>query len=363
MKESSHSFENSFTLVRHLAAIQVLLVHTFHHFGYQSILVDALELFPGVPIFFCISGYLIGRSYLNLRDPVLKQFAWRRALRIFPALWCVVACGALLPIVVGYLDVSDLLKPGYWLWIAGQATIVQFYNPDFMRGFGVGVMNGALWTISVELTFYMLTPVLIFMMRRSTLAVVPLVVLSISANLYLHTGNQVETFYEKILRASFLPWISTFIFGCYFAYSKYARNWLSSLPLWLIAGGFVTSMFLIGDASANSSNAINPISTLLLVFLTIRFGESRSVYKTLGRFSVWRHDFSYGIYIWHMPIINTLLFMGTFTVWQNIAIALTLTVITAVTSWFVVEQPMLALKGKIKATGKAAGVASKSPAL
>jgi peptidoglycan/LPS O-acetylase OafA/YrhL len=39
-----------------------------------------------------------------------------------------------------------------------QLSIVQFYNPDFLRGYGVGVLNGSLWTISVELQFYVMLP-------------------------------------------------------------------------------------------------------------------------------------------------------------------------------------------------------------
>ena len=51
-------------------------------------------------------------------------------------------------------------------------------------------------------------------------------------------------------------------------------------------------------------------------------------------------DFSYGIYIWHMPIINLLLFQAAESVW----LALSMTVFCAAFSWYFVERPMLRRK-------------------
>src|SRR5690606_25016210 len=60
----------------------------------------------------------------------------------------------------GFLT-GDFVRSGtFWSWLAGQATFVQFFNPDQFRGFGIGVANGALWTITVELQFYVFVPLL-----------------------------------------------------------------------------------------------------------------------------------------------------------------------------------------------------------
>ena len=37
---------------------------------------------------------------------------------------------------------------------------VKTKHPDFLRGYGVGVLNGSLWTIPVELQFYALVPLI-----------------------------------------------------------------------------------------------------------------------------------------------------------------------------------------------------------
>ena len=51
-------------------------------------------------------------------------------------------------------------------------------------------------------------------------------------------------------------------------------------------------------------------------------------------------DLSYGLYIWHMPVINLLLVFNLQSLWAAIA----LTPVFATTSWFLVEKPMLKLE-------------------
>ena len=56
------SRENNFDLIRLLAAFQVLIWHGSVHFELSETLYDILVViyhFPGVPIFFTISGFFI----------------------------------------------------------------------------------------------------------------------------------------------------------------------------------------------------------------------------------------------------------------------------------------------------------------
>jgi peptidoglycan/LPS O-acetylase OafA/YrhL len=103
-----------------------------------------------VPIFFT-SGFLISRSYE--RNPNLKAYACNRFLRIFPGMWIstllsVALILALYPVPLLNLDA----------WAVAQGTIFQDWNPGFLRGYGVGVANGAMWTIPVEFGFYAASP-------------------------------------------------------------------------------------------------------------------------------------------------------------------------------------------------------------
>src|SRR6202011_6269624 len=76
---------NNFDLLRLLAALQVAVVHSIGFLKptrYFARLMEAgLDRFPGVPIFFVISGVLISKSYE--RSDSLRDYIRNRCLRIF----------------------------------------------------------------------------------------------------------------------------------------------------------------------------------------------------------------------------------------------------------------------------------------
>ncbi len=80
---------NNFNLIRLLASIQVMIYHFLEHFGLNKLPIykdihKVLSYFPGVPIFFFISGFLIFKSYELA--PNFKIYLRNRLLRIYPAL-------------------------------------------------------------------------------------------------------------------------------------------------------------------------------------------------------------------------------------------------------------------------------------
>ena len=78
--------KNNFDLIRLCAALQVAVFHTAVYMDVGSVWVHYLGYFPGVPIFFFISGFLIYQSYNNIRANKLKTFFTNRVLRLYPAL-------------------------------------------------------------------------------------------------------------------------------------------------------------------------------------------------------------------------------------------------------------------------------------
>ena len=75
----------------------------------------------------------------------------KRFWRIYPELWVAVAVEI---IVLLLLYRQPINWPQMGLFTFGQATIFQFWTPDFLRGYGCGTPNGALWTITVLIQFY-----------------------------------------------------------------------------------------------------------------------------------------------------------------------------------------------------------------
>ena len=88
-------------------------------------------------------------------------------------------------------------------------------------------------------------------------------------------------------------------------------------------------------------NYLNPISALILGALTISFA-----YSYEDRFSkVLRgNDISYGVYIYHMVVVNALLHISRFSPLGNLLVMFLLTISISFLSWKLVEKPALALK-------------------
>jgi peptidoglycan/LPS O-acetylase OafA/YrhL len=337
--------DNNFNLIRLVAACQVLAVHALNHLEFEGPLATALKVMPGVPTFFFISGLLISASYERTRSRGAKPFFVNRVLRIYPALWVCVALAALAVAFTGYLSTQRFTWPQYVAWMVGQLSFFQFYNPDFMRSFGVGVINGALWTITVELQFYALTPFLFLLLTRHHGWLLCLFLLSLALNVYLRLFPSWDRLGIKLLYVSALPWIYMFIAGFVASHLAEQTDRVKRLLdlRWLIPA-YVLSMVTIGAYESNAANGINPISFFLLAGCLLKLSTARLPLPTALRQYVGRNDLSYGLYLYHMPVINLLMFAGWFTAHGNLAAAFAITACCALLSWYLVERPALKFK-------------------
>ena len=92
---------NNFDLIRLFAATQVMLFHGAAHLHLSvPFPLSVLAPFPGVPIFFVTSGFLIAASYDRSAD--LADYARRRVLRLAPGLWGCIAVTSAILLALGY---------------------------------------------------------------------------------------------------------------------------------------------------------------------------------------------------------------------------------------------------------------------
>ena len=158
--------ENNFPLIRLTAAVFVFAGHMGLILGGQPPLLGGLPLHElGVGMLFLISGYLITKSWLS--DPHPLRFAVRRFLRLWPPFAVLVL---LLALAAGPL-LSSLGPEGYFRsgW-GGYLRNLRFYIVYALPGVFTDLplpnsMNGSLWTMPVEAGLYVLTPVLLTVMR------------------------------------------------------------------------------------------------------------------------------------------------------------------------------------------------------
>lgn len=90
-----------------------------------------------------------------------------------------------------------------------------------------------------------------------------------------------------------------------------------------------------------TGNRMNPI---LYISLSLAVLSSAYTLPSLANRILCRNDISYGVYIWHMPVVNALLFLGITNTISSLGIMLAMTVVTSGLSWFFVEKPAMRFK-------------------
>jgi peptidoglycan/LPS O-acetylase OafA/YrhL len=341
---------NNFDLIRLLAALQVAVVHAITKLRptgalLQTIL-SGLSLFPGVPIFFVISGLLISKSYEQSYS--VRNYYRNRCLRIFPGLWVclVVSIGVIL--ISGVGSIGPVFTRDWLLWWAAQMSIFQNYHPTFLEPLADSGLNGALWTIPVELEFYLLVPALYYVLRlqwrRGNVLVVTVLALSLAADLVLVYGQSGSVWLTDcgFLSATLAPYLWIFLVGVLIQrnWSRLRRFLAHRAHWWLIGYCLLRIVAKLLRIEAGGNN-INPVFLLPLAGLTISCAMSA---PSLSNRILHHRDVSYGTYIYHMLVIDLQAHFrvraGAFAVMATIAISVAL----AAMSWGVVEKPFLMRK-------------------
>ena len=340
-RTASTSSTNNFDAIRLFAAAQVALSHAISHLDIKADWAYPLNFFPGVPIFFFISGFLIFQSWNNIKVNRAIIFFTNRILRLYPALLTCFAFSATSIFYSGYLDDRHVSLAQVWILAISQITFFQFYNPDFLRGYGVGVINGSLWTISAELQFYVLTPLIHFLYshyRRLAIGGFLLFVIFNIANTLFNNG---ESFVGKIISVTFVPWLFMFLFGAYVSTNKKLQDYFLKLNTTGLIFAYILIYYISMSLNIGSGNGIGFLPYVILSALIVKLAFTR---PELSNFVLKKNDISYGVYIYHMPIINLFIFYGFTHSYVSLASAIFFTGIAALISWVLVERPALHLK-------------------
>ena len=333
---------NNFDLIRLFAAVQVAISHAADWMEAPVPWLSFLRYFPGVPIFFFISGYLIYQSYANISSPHrLQIFATNRLLRLFPALYICIVFSILLTYFSGYFSTVEISLSQWLTWLASQFTFLQFFNPDFMRGYGTGKLNASLWTITVELQFYLLTPIIFFLFKyykKISIGLFAIFIIFNTANSFLNP--RVSTL-EKLFNVSFAPWIAMFVLGAYLFTNKALQQRLLKTHILIPFGLYVLTYYFALQAEGGTDNSINFISFILLDWLVFK---AAFTLPSLSESLLHKNDISYGIYIYHMPIVNFMIYKEMTGSYMYLGIMMIMTTSIALLSWRLVEKPALKLK-------------------
>lgn len=327
--------QNNFDLLRFLFAFVVFLVHAQVLSGADELrpLLAVLSSEIAVKSFFVVSGFLIFMSYENSRD-ITGYFA-KRVRRIYPAYFVVVLSCVLLGGVFSAHAWGDYLSVQVLKYLAANLVFLNFLQPDLpglFQGNQLQAVNGALWTLKIEVMFYLAVPLAVMAFRRlgrpAALVILFLGSIVYSAameELAARTGSGIYLELQRQLPGQ----IAFFVAGAagYYYLAHLVRHAAWLVPLAVAA--FVLRQWL-------PWGAIQPVALGILVVY------AACILPCLGNFGRYG-DFSYGIYIVHFPILQLLVAWGLFKVsaWGALAFSGMLVLVAAFLLWHAVEKRFL----------------------
>ncbi|MBU6320515.1 MAG: acyltransferase family protein [Alphaproteobacteria bacterium] len=328
---------NNFNLLRLVFASMVAIYHCVKLSGVDAWtpltapLSVAAEI--GVQGFFVLSGYLVMGSLE--RSSSIASYAEKRVRRVVPAYAVtVLACalGALWWVGDARADLSAVAR--YIVW---NLSFLNFMEPN-LPGVFVGnpqtEINGALWTLKIEVLFYLILPILAWILRvAGGMRWLLLVAIYVSAELWRAALEQVsastgQAVWIELSRQ--LPGqMSFFIVGVAFYLWREALTWRSLLPA-LGVGLFLLSVTV---------PAAEPLRALGLGVTSLWCALAWPQLFDAARWG----DLSYGVYIIHFPILQVIVALGLFASSPALASGVSAAAILlgSVLMWWTVERPSL----------------------
>lgn len=324
-------------LLRGLAALSIVFYHTNYIVG------DLRHTdFQGVHIFFVISGFIM--TYIAQSTVSARDFLFRRLVRVVPLYWLAVVFWVLW---VG-LGLSNPLYmfPVLHDWALRQPTqIFVWMTTSHGLGNGDNLVNlfkslafipyrdhagnmqpmlGVGWTLNLEMFYYVLYSLSLFVTRRFAppLTAIALLVI-IGANQALDGGNEFVSFYGGEHTWYFISGIT-----CFYVWKVLPVEEIKEYRVSLVVmSGFVLVLFLVLNLAVHAQlmeiNRFVPVAPLIysvpvLVVFTILLLHSA------GFNSKWRPvlllgDASYALYLTHTILLETIRTIGEQWAWMNMS--------------------------------------------
>nr|AYC79429.1 acyltransferase [uncultured bacterium] len=343
--------------LRALAAMAVLVGHVFGQArGYDpartlATLGDRIIFGGGFGayLFFALSGYLLylpfaRRALAGGREIDLAQYARNRALRILPLYY--------VALVVVLLVAESGGSLHQWLTFATFTENFTHSRDD------ITAVNGVVWTLVIEVYFYLLLPLIAYVVARLArgsvaragivLGLAGIVSLAVRAATFYRAGHILNPLLDDSIVSTFF----FFVAGMLVALLRIA--WAAGRPAWVrgpiahtdawIAASAVLWLVLLDNYSRGYLAA--PASFLLLGACVLPLRQGLVVrgleWPVLAAVGI----ASYSLYIWQLPLLEAMshLSIEPSAFLPYLAVAGPLAIAVAFLSYRVVEEPFLRLR-------------------
>jgi len=281
--------------------------------------------------FFIISGALVYGSFERARS--LSDYAGKRIRRLYPAYVVVILIPALISAVLTLGEAGA--GQAILRYLGANLIFLNFLEPSLpglFEGHRFEVVNGALWTLKIEVMFYLVLPVIAWGLTRLRSAWWVGIVSLVMAGLIWRGALLALDYSASAQLARQLP-------GQMMYFAAGMALW-RLLPLIRTQAGW---LILIGSAALGAAlllPLLDVLRVLGLAALVAGIGFVRGPALNAARWG----DISYGVYIVHFPIVQALVAFGVFETYGllvGLTAATFLVVATSYLLWWWVERPAL----------------------
>ena len=289
--------ENGFTAIRIFCALIVVYEHFIILTGVNLPMFELRGI--AVNVFFILSGFWVTRSLYTSKS--LLEFYKKRVKKIFPAYLTVVFAAAIFLVFISTLTIRQYFTDsGFWKYLVANISTLNFIHPSLPGVFNGEPVNGSLWTIKVELGFYIILPLIAFLCIGNVnngggyrCVVVLSLIYLLSAVYVILMPQLVEKYHlpSSILNQlpAFMSYFVVGMFGFYF-FEKL-------LPLWnyLVAPAVLLLTVCLIVKNIWLTAFLEPI---VLIIVVMWFALKAKLLFYFAKI----YDFSYCLYLVHYPI-------------------------------------------------------------
>lgn len=323
--------DNAFNFLRYALSLSLVIAH-------YTILCDFHPVSYFVPMlvvqaFFIFSGFLTLLSHAD-QPFSIHSFVRKRMKRLLPSyIFVILLCA----IAGGWLSVlplrTYLTETNFYKYLASNLLFLNFLQPSlpgvFMENPHTDAVNGSLWTMKVEILFYAVVPLLLYLFRkfRPVSVLVALFLGSLLWNecfafLYRQSGKPLYEVIRHQLGGQFIYFAIGMTIYFYFNRILKYGQYIFPLSVLLFVAGFFTYRLEYIQSMAYG---------ILLIGLAYRC-------TILRRANHWP-NLTYGLYLYHFPVIQTLLSLRIIqpNPCAGLLLTLVLTTALAAVSYYVIE--------------------------
>lgn len=310
--------------------------------------------------FFALSGFLIAASAARLR---LRDFLINRGLRIFPALFVeIILTAFVLGPIFTTLDLkSYFTNPLTYHYLTNLFGWMNYWLPGVFETNPISLLNISLWTVPFEMGCYVIMSgfILFGLLKRPFIIIAGLAAFMIAGLLIKAFGTQpsgiaLEASRLFVGRGSRL--LIAFVLGILIYIMRYRIKYSPGLMVGAISICLCVALFAKDELGYPVLSALLAIP---LAYLTVCAGISKIPLPEI----LHKNDLSYGIYLYGMPIQQTLihLFPSITNSVAQLSMSLPTTVLFAFISWNAVEKPITRLRKKFSFIARVRGADDEKP--